>query len=54
MNVFVENIFRDIARKTRIPYEDLEPILKAENSAFYTLKEKLFKLIVVTEETMLS
>ena len=43
VNVFIENVYRDIARKLNIPYEQLEPILKAENEAFYSLKKKLFK-----------
>lgn len=44
VNVFIENVYRDIARKLNIPYEQLEPILKAENEAFYSLEEKLFKI----------
>lgn len=43
VNVFVENVYRDISRKLNIPYEQLKPILKDENEAFYTLKERLFK-----------
>ena len=43
VNVFVENVYRDIARQLNIPYEQLKTILKAENGAFYTLKERLFK-----------
>ena len=43
VDVFVANVFRDIARKLGIPYEELKPILTAENKAFYTLKERLFK-----------
>lgn len=40
---FVETIFKDIARKLNIPYAELEPILKEENSAFYSTKDRLFK-----------
>lgn len=43
VNVFVENVYRDISRKLNIPYEHLKPILKDENEAFYTLKGRLFK-----------
>ena len=43
VDVFVQNIYRDFARKTNIPFNELKPILEAENSAFYSLKEKLFK-----------
>ena len=42
VDVFVENIYRDISRKLNIPYEQLEPVLVAENSAFYKLKVQLF------------
>lgn len=44
VDVFVENVFRDIARKLDIPYKELKPILMAENKAFYTLKKRLFKI----------
>ena len=44
VSVFVENVFMDIARKLGIPYEELQPILASENKAFYTLKERLFKV----------
>ena len=44
VDVFIENIYRDISRKLSIPYEDLSSILTAENSAFYKLKNRLFKL----------
>ncbi len=39
---FVENIFRDVARKLGIPYEDLHPILMDENSSFFSLKKRLY------------
>lgn len=40
---FVENVFKDVARKLNIPYTELEPIFKEENSAFYATKDRLFK-----------
>ena len=40
---FVENVFKDLARKLNIPYTELEPILIEENSAFYSTKDRLFK-----------
>ena len=43
VDVFIKNIYRDISRKLNIPYEDLNPILTAENNAFYKLKKQLFK-----------
>ena len=44
VSAFVENVFRNIARQLSIPYEELKPILLDENTAFYTLKKRLFKL----------
>ena len=43
VEVFVENIYRDIARQLNISYEQLKPILTAENGPFNTLKKRLFK-----------
>ena len=43
VDIFVENIYRNISRKLNIHYEELKPILMAENGAFYTLKNRLFK-----------
>jgi len=42
VNNFVENTFREVARKLRLPYEEVAPILKEENSSFYALKENFF------------
>lgn len=39
---FVENIFRSIARRLNMTYSELEPILKEENSAFYSTKARVF------------
>ena len=39
---FVDNIFKDISRKLNISCEKLEPLLKKENSAFYSAKKTLF------------
>lgn len=47
VNIFVENVFRDIARKLGIPYEQLQPVLQAENSAFYSLKKRIFRIYAV-------
>lgn len=46
VNVFVENIYKDISRKLNIPYKQLKPILIAENDAFYRLKERMFKACI--------
>lgn len=40
---FVENVFRGVARRLNIPYTELEPILKEENSAFYSTKKRIFE-----------
>lgn len=40
---FVENIFKDIARKLNISYAELKPVLQEENSAFYSTNYRLFK-----------
>lgn len=42
VNIFVENVFRDIARKLNIQYEQLKPILEDENKAFYLLKKRIY------------
>lgn len=39
---FVENLFRVIARRLNISYSELIPILREENSAFYSEKVRLF------------
>ena len=39
---FVENVFKEVSRRLNIPYSELEPILKEENSAFYSTKSRLF------------
>ena len=43
VDVFVENVYRDIARKLNIPYEQLQPILTTENEPFNLLEARLFK-----------
>lgn len=35
IEIFIENIFRDIARKLNLSYNDINKIQKEENSAFY-------------------
>lgn len=42
VDAFIENLFRDIARQLKTPYEQLESILRDENAAFYSLKKSLF------------
>lgn len=42
VDCFVENVFKDVARRLNIAYSELEPILKEENSAFYSEKARLF------------
>ena len=42
ISIFVENVFRDVSRQLNIPYEQLEPVLIAENNAFFKLKKRLF------------
>lgn len=39
---FVENIFRDVARKLDIPAKKVLPIMKAENNAFFQIKAEIF------------
>ena len=41
---FVENIFRDVARKLNISYSKLEPTLKEENTAFFEMEDRIFEL----------
>ena len=42
INSFVENIFRDIARRLDIPLKELLPILKEENQPFYKIKKNIY------------
>lgn len=42
IDCFVENIFREIARKLDIPSKELLPILKEENQPFYKIKKNIF------------
>ena len=39
---FVENIFREIARKLDIPLKELLPILEEENQPFYKIKKNIY------------
>ncbi len=43
VKIFVENIFRDVARELKIPYRNLKPILKRENSPFYSALRRTFR-----------
>lgn len=45
VDCFVENIFKDVARKLDIAYAELEPIIKEENASFYHTKRRLFQRI---------
>lgn len=38
---FLTIIFQDISRKLDCPYEELLPLLEAENVAFYSFKEQM-------------
>ena len=42
INSFVDNIFRDVARKLDVSYEKVGPILREENKAFEETKGRLF------------
>lgn len=42
INSFVDNIFRDVARKLDVSYEKVEPILREENKAFEETKGRIF------------
>ena len=44
MDAFVSNVFHDIARKLKIPFEDLKPILESENKPFYVLQDSVYKI----------
>lgn len=43
INIFVENIYRDISCELNIPYRILKPILKSKNRSFYRLKRSTFR-----------
>ncbi len=43
VDVFVSNIFHDIARKLKISFEDLKPILESENEPFYVAKARAYR-----------
>ena len=43
IEIFIENIFRDIARKLNLSYNDINKIQKEENSAFYKTMKSLFQ-----------
>lgn len=47
VDIFVENIYRDICRKLNISYDELVPILVSENRPFYSLKDRLFLGFVI-------
>lgn len=43
---FVENIFRETARKLKVSYVELQPILKVENTAFFSAMQCLFSTTI--------
>ena len=43
VDIFVENLIREIARRLNLPYEEVDKVIKEENSAFFKLKAKVFK-----------
>ncbi len=43
IEIFIENIFKDIARKLNLSYNDINRIQKEENSAFYKTMKSLFQ-----------
>ena len=42
VDVFVENLYRDISRKLGVDYKELKKILEEQNTGFYLLKARLF------------
>lgn len=44
VDIFVSRIFNDIAKKLKIPYEDLKPILDSENGPFYAMEGRIFEI----------
>lgn len=43
IEIFIENIFKDIARKLNLSYNDINRIQKEENSSFYKTMKSLFQ-----------
>ena len=43
IEIFIENIFKDIARKLNLSYNNINRIQKEENSAFYKTMKSLFQ-----------
>ena len=42
MDYFIENLYRNMARRIEMPYEDFKEIMEGQNSAFYKLKHRMF------------
>lgn len=36
------NVYRDVSRRLNIPFEEIQPILEAENEHFYKLKNRFY------------
>lgn len=43
IDVFVENLYREISRKSNMPFEEIRQVLEAENEPFDRMKKRLFK-----------
>ena len=50
VDCFVQNIFRDIARKLQLPYEKVINLLKEENTPFYEMEKEIFEAYKYVEE----
>lgn len=42
INVFVENLYRDVARRLDFPFLEIRTFLEEENAPFYELKKRVF------------
>lgn len=54
VKVFVDNVYREIARQLNIPYEQLKPILDAENEPFNTLKKRFSRVMLGVKRNLLN
>lgn len=54
LEIYLEEVYRQIARKLDISFFELSKIIKEENSAFYTLEKEIFRgksIIEVQDES---
>lgn len=42
LDIYLDDVYKQIARKLNISFKDLSTIIKEENSSFYTLKKEIF------------